>query len=110
MADYSLLARFKQASDSFETWSKNNPVLLKGELAIIEVLPSSEAPDAEPVYLMKVGDGVKHFNNLPFMSANASDVYAWAKAATKPEYELSEIKQTSGYVVFDCGTATKNMP
>jgi hypothetical protein len=33
---------------------------------------------------MKVGDGTSTFAQLPWISAKAADVYAWAKQASLP--------------------------
>ena len=44
-----------------------------------------------PAILFKVGDGVKTFAQLPWVSGLAADVYAWAKAATKPTYTAGEV-------------------
>lgn len=52
----------------------------------------------EPVTLFKVGDGTKKFSQLEFTGAKAADVYSWAKAANKPEYTASEIKNLSDYI------------
>lgn len=48
--------------------------------------------------MLKVGDGVKKFNELEWISGKAADVYAWAKAAQKPEYNASEIKNLDEYI------------
>lgn len=98
--------------DSYENWTRHNPILLKGELAIAhlpisENKPGTGEPNAEgstpaiqnaPNILFKVGDGVNHYNDLKFISALAADVYSWAKAATKPEYSASEIKGIDDYI------------
>lgn len=98
--------------DSYENWTYHNPILLKGEIAIAE-LPVSEnkpgvgEPNAAgstpaiqnaPNILIKVGDGTNHYNDLKFVSALAADVYAWAKAATKPAYNASEITDLDNYI------------
>ena len=79
--------------DSYVNWQTYNPILLKGELAIAH-LPENSNSDASgnnpaiqntPNLLIKVGDGINHYNDLKFVSALAADVYAWAKAATPPD-------------------------
>ena len=71
--------------DSLENWASKNPELKKGEVAIAYLPPkgNGEVPAASATasaVLMKVGPGA--FNDLPWMSALAADVYAWAKEAS----------------------------
>ena len=51
-----------------------------------------------PVVGLKVGDGNHTFTQLPWVQAVAGDVYAWAKAATKPTYNASEIEDLADYI------------
>ena len=95
MADITIPVTLKTRYDTFENWSKTttsgagaNRVLDSGELAVCYV-PSSGS--ADPVILFKVGNGTSTFAQLPWGSALASDVYDWAKAATKPTYTKAEI-------------------
>lgn len=53
--------RIRNKRDSLSNWSKNNPVLLNGEIVIVE--------DGSNVFL-KRGDGTSHFNSLPYISAS----------------------------------------
>jgi len=59
--------------------------LKKGEIALacVEVPKVNEAGELENIstYLMKIGDGLHSFSELNWLSAPASDVYAWAKAS-----------------------------
>ena len=45
-----------------------------------------------------MGDGTKKFSELNWIQSTAGDVYAWAKAATKPAYNASEITGLSDYI------------
>lgn len=83
--------RIQLKYDTYTNWNTNNPTLLKGELAIVEVPVETGVSQIEPTYLLKVGDGVSDFKTLKWISGTAADVYAWAKAATKPEYNANEI-------------------
>lgn len=56
-----------------------NLVLLPGELGIC-VYPA-ESETEKDVVVFKVGDGTHTFEELPWCSAKASDVYSWAKAS-----------------------------
>lgn len=92
MADDKVLnARIKQKCDTLENWSNNNPVLLAGELAVVEIDTTDPANKQLPPIMFKIGDGATRFNSLGWASAKAADVYDWAKAATKPKYTASEV-------------------
>ena len=94
MADKTLQTRIKLKYDTLANWQGDGAsvVLLKGEVAICEVPTGGSLEQVTPpAILFKVGDGVKTFAQLPWASALAADVYAWAKASTKPTYDTSEI-------------------
>ena len=94
MASKTLKTRIKLKYDTLANWQADGAdvVLLKGEVAICEVpTGSSLEQTTPPAILFKVGDGVKTFAQLPWVSGLAADVYAWAKAATKPKYTASEV-------------------
>ena len=101
MATKTLNTRIQLKYDSYENWLKCDKDLLAGEIAIAYLGPTKSettpSPDngSHPV-LFKVGPG--KFANLPWASALAADVYDWAKAATKPEYQASEIKGLDEYI------------
>ena len=84
--------------DTYANWHANNPALLKGELAIVEVPASTGVAQNEPTYLLKVGNGTDHFDDLKWISGHAADVYAWAKASTKPTYAATEITGLDDYI------------
>ena len=84
--------------DSYNNWSTNNPILLKGEMAVVEVPDSTGVAQNEPTYLLKVGDGTNKFNDLKWISGHAADVYSWAKASTKPTYAAGEITGLDEYI------------
>ena len=83
--------RIMSKIDTAANWDENNPILLKGEVVPV-IVPDSDGNTAYVAF--KVGDGVSDYATLPFTSANAWDVYDWAKAETKPTYDYSEIKNT----------------
>ena len=90
----------------YDTWNNWNTtaakalVLKRGELATVYVPASTSSGEtvSEPAFLLKVGDGTTAFENLPWVQAKAADVYAWAKAATKPTYSASEINGLDAYI------------
>ena len=99
-----LNTRIQLKYDTYNNWKTNNPVLKKGELAIVEIPAETGAVIQEPNYLLKVGDGSKNFLSLEFIAAKAADVHDWAKAAAKPTYTIEEI---GGYNAIDTDTQYK---
>ena len=91
MATKTLNTRICQKVDSHVKWIANDPVLKAGEIAIDVIPAETGVSRKEPITLMKVGDGTKKFSELEYIGAYAIDVYGWAKAATKPSYDASEI-------------------
>ena len=72
--------RIQLKYDSLKNWATANTLLLQGEVAIAYLPPkgTGTAPAAtSEAVLIKVGPG--NFNDLPYVSALAADVYAWAK-------------------------------
>lgn len=83
MATKILNTRILLRYDSYENWLTSTIVLKQGEAAICSV-PTGKTVDGvatPPAVLLKVGDGVHTFKDLPWLQAVASDVHAWAKAA-----------------------------
>ena len=90
MAEKKLTTRLKLKYDTLENWNKvdaadkgGNLVLLAGEVAICSI-PVTDPQgkvrqEVPPATLIKVGDGATAFKDLPWLSAKAADVYAWAK-------------------------------
>ena len=80
MAEKILNTRLQLRYDSLANWKEKNPLLKPGEMAIA-YLATSEMKDgtsgAQHPVLFKVGPG--NYNDLPFASALAADVYGWAK-------------------------------
>lgn len=93
MAEKNLNVRIALKYDTYANWTTNNPILKAGEVAIATI-PTGDTNNVStslPAVLMKVGDGINNYNALPFLSAKAADVYAYAK---KPESEfIAWIKQ-----------------
>lgn len=86
--------------DTLANWEAKNPVLFAGEVAIATVSTTDTNPtqSTPPLVLMKVGDGTTAYKALPYLSARSQDVYAWAKAATKPSYAATEITGIDSYI------------
>ena len=98
MATKTFNTRIRNKIDTFANWTKNDPVLLNGEIGIVVVPASTGAVQQEPAILIKIGDGTKKFSELEFISSKAADVYDWAKADKKPTYAASEISGLSNYI------------
>lgn len=80
-------AKIKHNKEESTTLTQSNPLLQNGEI-VFTVISSEEG---EQIIMMKSGDGVNRYNNLPWISALAADVYDWAKSATKPVYTAAEV-------------------
>lgn len=91
MANRTINSVFQLRGDTLAQWKAKNPVLKDREVVIVVIPAGSESGLNEPAVLLKVGDGETAFNSLGYVSAIAGDVSAWAKAATKPTYDASEI-------------------
>ena len=98
MAEKTLNTRFQLPYDTYTNWSTKNPKLKKGEMVQVEVPAPKDAIVQAPSVLIKVGDGIHNFNDLAWASGLAADIYDWAKAATKPSYNTSELTNDSGFV------------
>ena len=105
MATKTLNTRIKSKIDSLSNWQTASTVLFAGEIGVATiaanaVLPSdlSALTGHLPAIVIKVGDGTKNWNDLPYLSAFGADVYDWAKAETKPPYAATEITGLSDFI------------
>lgn len=118
-----LKTRIALKQNTYEYWMSGEGkdyIPLYGEICLCEI-PAPEANVEQqtngaqhatnaPTVLFKVGtakkneDGswvegtAKKFSELNWVSALAADVYAWAKAPTKPEYQAKEIKELGDFI------------
>ena len=92
MAEKILNTRIALKYDTLANWLSSSLVLKAGEFAVAEI-PSAAADSGltPPAIGIKVGDGIHTFSQLGWIQAIAGDVQAWAKAATKPSYNSTEI-------------------
>ncbi len=82
--------------DSYANWTSapgKDLVLFKGEVGICEIPSVNKDSHIAPTVIFKVGTGAKYpeghekageyitFEDLPWASARAADVYSWAKAS-----------------------------
>lgn len=101
MATNTLNTRIQLKYDSWTAWEavKETFKPLKGEICIVN--PGTKLNDATAVpCLMKVGDGTNFWKDLPWISALAADVYAWAKKSTPDWNDFPALPLT----VIDNGT------
>lgn len=89
-----LNTRTKLKIDTLQNWESSDVVLLAGEVAFATISVASGNITDVPTVVMKVGDGTHTWSELKYIYAQASDVYSWAKAATKPTYNYGEIQGT----------------
>lgn len=94
MANTTFNTRIKLKYDTLANWTTNKAkVLLQGEVGLCYVpAVTNGTTTTAPTVLFKVGDGTTTWEKLPWGSGLAADVYDWAKAAVKPSYDYSEIK------------------
>ena len=71
MAENTIDAKVRLRYDDYNNWTTLNPILRVGEAAVAIFSPSMVS--------LKVGDGSRTFNSLPWIQGVAADVYAWAK-------------------------------
>lgn len=101
--------RIQLRYDTLENWQSKATagkgallVLNKGEVALCYVPAVVDTETQKvltaPTVLFKVGDGTTTFENLPWGSALAADVYGWAKEKKKPSYTAQEISGLSDYI------------
>ena len=103
MADNTLNARIKLKYDTLANWNSSTFIPFAGEVCVAYITSnaaiygSAEGTQTnQPRAVgMKVGDGTHKFSELPWTQAMAADVYSWAKAATKPTYDATEVNNTS---------------
>ena len=112
MAEKILNTRIQLKYDTWENWSKTdvtgkggNLVLKAGEVAITAIQTGDSVKQTTPPTVMfKVGDGSTPFSGLPWASALAADVYAWAK---KSSIEISS-SGTGSFVTGMSWDSTNN--
>lgn len=102
-----LNTRIQLKYDSLSNWNEHSGVVLKkGEIALCAVPTGGSAIAGDlnrPQVLFKVGDGTSTFANLPWASALAADVHAWAKQANLPV-----VKEGDGNVVTSISWDAEN--
>lgn len=88
-----LKTRIQLKYDTLANWNAvaNTFIPKKGEICFVEIPTGNGTATTAPTVLFKVGNGETTWGALKWGSALAADVYAWAKAASKPSYTASEV-------------------
>lgn len=97
MANKTINVQYKFRGDSLANLETKNAVYGVNE-PIVVVIPADADAGTSAAVLLKLGDGVTAFKELPYITALAGDVPEWAKANTKPEYKAEEIKNIDSYI------------
>lgn len=99
MAEHTIETRILLRYDTLYNWMNSTVILKPGEAAIAAapfdytIEGTNDRPgNTPPAVGIKIGDGYHYFSELPWIQGIAGDVYAWAKAQTKPTYSASEIQ------------------
>ena len=110
MAEHMIETRILLRYDTLSNWLSSTVILKKGEMAVAAATydytiegTNYRPSNTPPAIGLKVGDGVHYFDELPWVQAVASDVYAWAKAATKPTYSATEISGLAEFIANQGG-------
>ena len=110
MAEHMIETRILLRYDTLTNWLSSTVILKKGEMAVAAATydytiegTNYRPSNTPPAIGLKVGDGVHYFDELPWVQAVASDVYAWAKAATKPTYSATEISGLAEFIASQGG-------
>lgn len=108
MATKILNTRILTRIDTLENWLKSSIILKKGEMAIATV-PTGDTNNASlhlPATLIKIGNNVNTFAELPYLQAIAADVPAWAKAAVPaiPVENITGLDEHIGTIAVDSDT------
>lgn len=97
MSDNRLNTKILLRYDKYSRLMGSEVILQPGEMAV------AAFPDPDPslpprAFGVKVGDGTRYFEELPWIQALAADVYEWAKDPTKPIYQATEIQGLTEYI------------
>lgn len=92
-----ITVQYKLRGDTLANLEAKNAIYGVNE-PIVVLVPADVDAGTKAATLLKLGDGTTAFNDLPYVTALAGDVPEWAKAATKPEYTASEIKNIDSYI------------
>lgn len=110
MAEQTFKGLLQLNSKPYAVAQSENKVLRAGEPLAVTITGDDES-SGETVTMLKIGDGSTAFNDLPWLSGLASDVYDWALQPEKPKYSITEINKyiTGGGVSFQINTNASSL-
>ena len=97
MAEKRLTANILLRYDSYSRWMNSDVILKQGEAAVA-TFPDTDPSNPPRAFGIKIGDGHRYFDELPWLQAIAADVYEWAKNPNKPVYTAIEIDGLAEYI------------
>ena len=101
MATKTLASRIKMKRDTSANWNTNNPILLNGEIIIVD----TEAGETR----YKIGDGVKTYSQLPFQDEYIRNLIANKLDKTATAADSSKLNgQEASYYAVDSDVVHKN--
>lgn len=101
MATKTLTSRIKMKRDTSANWNTNNPILLNGEIIIVD----TEAGETR----YKIGDGVKTYSQLPFQDEYIRNLIANKLDKTATAADSSKLNgQLASYYAVDSNVVHKN--
>lgn len=101
MATKTLASRIKMKRDTSANWNTNNPILLNGEIIIVD----TEAGETR----YKIGDGVKTYSQLPFQDEYIRNLIANKLDKTATAADSSKLNgQEASYYAVDSNVVHKD--
>lgn len=101
MATKTLASRIKMKRDTSANWNTNNPILLNGEIIIVD----TEAGETR----YKIGDGVKTYSQLPFQDEYIRNLIANKLDKTATAADSSKLNgQGASYYAVDSNVVHKD--
>ena len=98
MSEKTLNSRIKQKRDTSANWTTRNPVLLNGEIILVDT--------ADGELRMKVGDGSKSYTQLPFMDEALRSLFS-NTYATKAELQEAISTLNIGFAAGESDMSVK---
>lgn len=102
MATNTLNTKILLCYDTYNHWMTSERILQPGEAAVA-TFPGLTANSPPRAFGLKIGDGERYFDELPWVQAMAIDVYEWAKDPQKPVYTAQEIQGLAEFIAQQTG-------
>lgn len=106
MATKTLNTKISLRYDSYENWIANDPVLMRGELALAAVSVKQDgAVEHVPSVLIKCGNGTHKYSELDYVFAKAADVISACKSETALTTFVNNVIAGAGIATDEAMTA-----